>query len=750
MQDFQVSYLPSIIILLFLIRLGTPQQSNGGDISSGTNKQNTHENADYLLKRLLEMKRTSPQEGPKYRNINSSAELRNIVSARFRTEMAVLFSRLPESDQCDILVAVSNTTQCTVSDIIELLFSLTEMKQNINASSCPVGDRTKLKLCSQANRTSIGETFCNELLNVFKSLPSPFKCHIINAIALAYSVKGRRNLALSVSQTQSAVAEIFPSVNLPNTCADLEMDDIIPSIPPVNITVDLNNSNKQSWLQTLTKKGPEIYKTVLMYDYEKTHRGKLLGPTDLAQYLKVHELNSTQLVTVEVGVGSRIFSVLFRLRVKRNPSNRLREFRSTYRIVEALEAKNQQELREIFNATIIAISLDGERSNISKSLSKTGRWTFNQMHMAKELFPADLSEYYKQLVKPARCFVVFYISLKIDKSPLEVEMFYSSFKRILRKHTCFYTRRTGPTETTFIKVFTHERFTGNALSTQAFTTERTPSTVSVGAVDHISDKVDIEDLSSLEIALFALLGVLCACVLAFTINCVMLALKVKPADQSNGRSKPVLQTAVFHKSKNVAGCKETEGVHFTDTNGSNCQQSNTEHLPKVETVVCSDKSCNCLYLVSSSTPHNIRRCDYSKTCLKCSQPVLHNKSGAKRTNSRTQLENGYCLDSSTVARTCDTWQLCVDDRRQNSSPDMEESSSKTECQCPRRLLDSHQGDGRVLESQGKAISYCSISDTSYKEHLSPKMKHNGCLPTEESHETVIVLLDCKGFKEVQV
>lgn len=665
--------------------------------------------------------------------------------------MAVLFSRLPKSDQCGILVAVSITTQCTVSDVIDLLFSLTEMKQNINVS-CPVRDRTKLNLCSQANRTFVGETFCSELLNVFKSLPSPFKCHIINAIALAYGVKGRQNLALSVSQTQRIVAEIFPSVNLPNTCADLEMDHLIPSIPPVNITVDLNNSNKQSWLQTLTKKGPQIYKTVLMYEYEKTHRGKLLGPSGLAQYLELHELNSTQLVTVEVGVGSRIFSVLFRLKVKRKPSNRLREIRSTYRIVEALEDKTQQELREIFNAAIIAISLDGERSNITKSPPKTGRWTFYQMDMAKELFPEDLSEYYRQLVKPARCFVVFYISLKIDKSPLEVEMFYSSFKRILRKHTCFYTRRSGPTESPFIKVFTPERFTGNSLSTQAFSTERTgkPSAVGDGAVDHISDKVDIEDLSSLEIALFALLGILCACVLAFTINCVILALKVKPTDQSNGRSKPILQTAVFHKSKNVTDGKESECVHFTDSDGSNCQQPNTEHTPNVETVVYSEKSCNCLYLVSSSTPRNIRRCDHSKTCLKSSQSVLHNKSGAKRTNSRTQLENKYCLDSSQVERTCDTSQLCVDDRTKNSSPDMEESSSKTECQCPSRPLGSHQGDGRVLESQGKAISYCSISDTSYREHLSPKMKHNGCLPTEESHETVIVLLDCKGFKEVQV
>ena len=710
---------------------GASQHSNGGDISSA-------------LKRLLEIKRTSPQGGVKY-NITSSAELHNIVNTRFRTEMAVLFSRLPKSDQCNILVAVSETTQCTVPDIIELLFSLTEMKQNVNVS-CPVSDRNKLKLCSQANRTFIGETFCNELLNVFKSLPSPFKCHIINAIALAYSLKGRRNLALSVSQTQNAVAEIFPSVSLPNTCADLEMDRIIPSIPPVNITVVLSNADKQTWLQTLKKKGPKIFKTVLKHEYDMSHPGKLWNPTSLAQHLKEHEVNSTQLVTVGVEGGSRIFSVLFRLKVKRK---RLREIRSTYRIVEALAAKKQLELREIFNATIIAISLGGERSNV-KTPPKTDTWTLDLMDMAKTLFPAYLSEYYKQLGKPARCFVVFYISLKMDKSPKAVEMFYSSFKRLSRKHTCYYTGRTGPTGTPILSVFTPERFNKNnkSQSTQAFSIERTekPSTASDGAIDHVSDKVDTEDLSSLEIALFALLGVLCACVLAFTINCVMLALKVKPTDRSNGRANPMLHTAVFHKGTSVAGCKETECVHFTDTNDSNCQPSNTEHPSKVETVVYSDKSCNCLCLISGSTPHNIRRCDLNKTCLKSSQPVLHDKIGAKRTNSKTQLEND-CL--SPVARTFDSSQLCVDDTAENCPSNMEKTS-KSKCQCPRRTLDSQQGNDRVLESQGKAISYCSISDTSYKEHLCPKMKHNGCLPTEESHATVIVMLDCKGFKEAQV
>lgn len=104
--------------------------------------------------------------------------------------MVVLFLRLFEFDQCDIFVEVLIIIQCIVLDIIELLFSLIEMKQNINVS-CFGRGRIKFNLCSQVNRIFVGEIFCSELLNVFELFFLFFKCYIINVIVLVYSVKGR-------------------------------------------------------------------------------------------------------------------------------------------------------------------------------------------------------------------------------------------------------------------------------------------------------------------------------------------------------------------------------------------------------------------------------------------------------------------------------------------------------------------------------------------------------------------------------
>ncbi|KAJ7377296.1 hypothetical protein OS493_030108 [Desmophyllum pertusum] len=431
MPDFKKPYLASIVILLFLIRLGASQHFDGGDTSSTTNDPNTDQTPFNILKKLLEKKRSSSTQGSPKHNITSGVELDDIVTTRFRKEMAMLFSWLPESNQCNIFVTVSKKTQCSVPNIIELLFSLTEMKHNVNVS-CPVANTIKVKTCSQANRTFVGDIFCDELLKVFASLPSSFKCHIINTIALAYNPKGRRHLAnkylslqLSVSQAQTAVASIFPTVSLPLTCANMEMNHLIPSTPPVNITVNLTSADKETWLKALMKKGPEVFKTFLEYEKMIKDKGQVLSPASTEKYLADNEelINSTQLFTVGIDGGSKIFSVLFRLKVKWKQSNRLREMKSTYKIVQALSAKNHKELRTIFNANIISISLSGERSNITKTPPKSNKWSLQQFSDGKDLFPAYLSQYYKQLGKPARCFVVYFISLKIKKSQLEVEMF---------------------------------------------------------------------------------------------------------------------------------------------------------------------------------------------------------------------------------------------------------------------------------------------------------------------------------------
>lgn len=736
--------------MCFVSFLGFSQYAFGEDTTSSTDDPHADKEAVKFLKGLSE--RNASIASPKY-NITSDVDLSHIVTVRFRKEMTMLFSWLPEVNQCNTLVAVSKTTSCSVPDIINLLSNYTEIKHNVNVS-CPFNDSVKNMICSK--RSLVVNTIGNELLKVFSALTSPFKCHIVNTIALVYNFKGRRHLAsryssltLSVREAQNEVEKLFPFVSLPQTCADMEMHHLIPSIPPVNITVNLMNGDKATWLINLNRKGPEVYRTVLEYERENYHKGKVgLGPGSTAQYLADNKelISSTQLVIVQVHGGSKTFSVLFRLKVKRKQSNRLREMRSSYKIVQALAAKSQKGLREIFNATIITISLSGERSNITKTPPKTNKWSLNQINKAKDLFPAHLSEYYKQLGKPARCFVVFYISIKIKKSPKEVEMFYSSFGRLSRKHSCYYTRRTVPTDTP-IKI-THERFTlENTLPTRVRTvTDRTvaPPNGSDDAMDHISEKVGEEDLSTLEIALFSLLGLLCIAILAFTVNCVVSAVKPKPTHQNNTVPNGTVQTAVYLKGTSTGGNNRNESVQFIDMihrNGtSHFQPADTRLLPTmISNVSTFDSKLNhdCLEHYSSL------QCDDERTCSECSQSKHDSGEENISTNTRTCIQNEYCLDSSP--------QLRENDNAAAESPWKKRSPSKTACQRTRKEVPGHtvQDNDRVLESQGKATSYCSISDTS-SNGQPHRTVHLGCLPSEDSREMVVVLLDSAGVKEEQV
>ena len=700
------------------------------------------------------MQKPSATGSPKSKT-SSGEELNDVVTTRFRKEMTMLFSWLPEDNQCKILLAVSKKTRCSVPSVLELLLSLTEMKSHVNVS-CFVKGKNKLMVCSSANKTFIGDVFNDKLLDVFASLPASFKCHVVNTIALAYNPHGRRHLSpsLSVSQALSTVENIFPSLILPQTCADMEMDHLIPSIPPVNITVDMAGVARESWLKTLTQKGPDVYETVLKYEWETTPKGKMLGLSSTAEYLaeKQEEINSARLFIVGTDHSDKAFSVLFRLKVKRKQSHRLREMRSTYKIVQALGSKTQKELRTIFNATIIAVSLSGQKSNITKTPSKTNTWTLNQVSEAKLLFPAHLSEYYKQLGKAARCFIVLHISFQIKKSPKEAEMFYVSFNRLSRKHTCYYTWRKGPTGKPPIII--HERFSERATQAPIVNNTEIPTNASssgsrrissTNAVNYISAKVHKEDFSSLEIVLFALLGLLCFTVLAFTVNCVVMALKANAKFQKNCPTKTALQTAVFHKGGNVTcGCGK-DCVHFTERKKGDC------HPAVMGANTRNKQICNCSQLISLSASCKADDRWKERTWQSQSRAPSQSSSGENRTNSRTHVENVYCVDYSPKTRTFKSLPAAERDSAVKDSPKSETSSSKSEYSSTRRELDIHRlkNNDRVLESQGKAISYCSISDTSCRGQP-PIVTQSGCLPSEQSHETVVVLLNCGGLKEVQV
>lgn len=744
MQDSRHSSLPSIVIMLFLMRLGASQNVDE-DIASETMPGLNDKEAGDFLKGLLQ--KPSSKGSPKY-NMSSADELNGVVNARFRKEMVVLFSRLSETYQCKILSAIQKKTHCSVPSLIKLVFSLKEMKHLINVNvSCPVKGKMKLNECSSAHKTYVGNVFSHELLEFFASLPGAFKCHVINTIALAYNRQRRRHLALSfsVSQAQKALEEIFPSVIQQNTCMDTEMDLIIPSIPPINVTVNMAGVRRESWLKYLMQKGPDIYKAFLGYEWEM-RGGRMLGSPSTAKYLadKKEEINSAQLSIVRKGGHDFAFSVLFLLKVKRKQSQRLREIRSTYKIVQALETKTEDELREIFNATIIGISLSGQKSNITKTPSKTNTWTLNQVSKAKHLFPDHLSGYYKELSKAARCFIVLYMSRQIKKSPQEAEMFYVSLRLISRKHTCYYTWRKGPTDDPI--GIRPERFTARmtqapVLNNTGIPTNSSVSTLSTNTVNDVSAaKVHTEDFSSLEIVLFALLGLFCFSVLAFTVNCVLLAFRANAKFQKNRATKTVLPTATSHKDGRGNGSSQ-----ISEKKECSCRPV------AMETKTGHAKICNCVQCVSFSATQKVdERCKVT-TYLFQSYPLAQNTSESQ-TNPRTHSENAYCVDYSPKSRTFNTLSAVEGDRiRKDSSSESERNSLKTDCLSSKRELDvlSKKDNDRILEWQGKAISYCSISDGSCRGQL-PCVSQSGRLPSEQSHETVVVLLDYGGLKEVQV
>ena len=731
----------------FTFYLGFSQNAHGEKTASNTDGPKTDKEAGKLLKELSERKRPSDITSYEY-NIGSGTDLPDVVTTRFRKEMTILFFLLPNMDQCKLLTAVSKATFCSVSDIVEHLSKLTEVEHRVNVS-CPFDHSMKNNMCSLSSRHKVVNIIDNELLKVFATLSSPFKCHVINTIALAYNhLKGRRNLAsssliLSVSKAQNELAKIFPSVKLPKTCADVTIS--IPSVPPVNITVNLRSGDRTTWLLSLAKKGPVIFKTVLEYERENIHKINVLAPGSTAQYLAENKelINSAQIAIVGVFGGNRKLSVLFKLKVRRTLHNPLREMKSTYKIVRALAAKKQTGLRQIFNATIVTISLSGERSNITKTPPKTNKWTLNQINKGKELFPADLSEYYKQLGKPARCFVVVYISKKIKKSPEKVEMFYVSFGRLSRKHSCYYTWRSAHTDTPI--EITEERFTPKKTLTTRVpsVSNRTvvPPSQNESALDNISVKVIREDFSTLEIALFTLLGLLCAAILTFTINCMESALKSK-STQDNALPSVTVQTVEFLEDTNTATAANNENgsVHFITWIQRNDRHDN-QHLPTMDT--SNEMNHNCLKPNSVSQSDCTGGCD-ERTCSKTFQST-HNSSGENiSTNARRHKENEYCIDSS---------QLHDGDKAAMETPWKKRNNSyKTACQHTRKNVSDHsvQVNDRIVESQGKAITYCSITYTSGKTQPQ-RTVDSGCPPSEESLETVVVLLDtAMVVKEAQV
>ncbi|XP_068681192.1 uncharacterized protein [Montipora foliosa] len=732
MQAMRNSYLGGVLIVLLLfIRLGFPKNIFNSDISSKADEKD-----DKFLNGFPERRRSRNTTD---QNLNKTLAL---VLSRFRAEMATLFLSLPNMKQSELLDNISKATSCSVSDIKELLNNYTQWKHNTewkhNINDSFSFDRFRMGM-RHLKTSKCVRIIDHKLWKMFEKFPLPFQCHLVNTMSMAYNKGRRRHLpfgGLTFEETQNAVQQIFPFVRLPRACADTKMDclKLIPSIPPVNITVNLISGDKRTWLPSFSNKGPQIYRTLLEYEMVINHKDKVLGPGSTTQYLaESNELiNSAQLIIDKVYGNSKKFSILFRLKVKRKSSNHLRELRSTYKIVHALVAKTQEQLVEILNANVMSISLSRRQSNKTiKSPLTSNKWTLNQVNKAKELFPAELSEYFKQLGKLARCFVVCHISTRMKQEPKEVEMVYTSFGLLSRKHTCFYTQREVDINGTI--TVTEERFTPKttlktiltATRGKVISTKRNDTTL-----EGISRRVFVDDFSILESALFTLLGLLCIIILAFSIYCLVLALKSSSSVQENTAPNAPNETALFSKggSTDTTGSNGKGGVHSINMiheketelrQAASADQLNLAIIKSNAKKSC--KYCSKLYSLQLSDQTCISD---SEICSKISQLLTDHSDTA---NNRIHKENEHIANSLLHVPMEPLWK-----RR---------SSFKTAC----RKGDPSIADDRLFESQGEGVRYCETS----KQRSTPQLQSTeNCHQSlsEESQEMVVILL--KNFRQV--
>ena len=739
-----------VVIQLFSLP-GSLQNAYGKETSSSTHHKvfNNDQKAVEFLKKLSE--RAHPQQPtPKY-NTASDINLHHVVSTRFMKEMAKLFFSLPELNQCNIIAAVSRTAGCKLSDIAEFLVNLTETKHDAAIVSCPADGSIKYGTsCSEANKTIVVSSIGNELLEVFRKLPAPFKCNVVNTVALIYNLKGRRHLAnkfsnqeLTARKARDMVMKIYPSVSVPKTCIDPEVpvNHLMPSAPLVNITVNLGNGNKTSWLESLKEKGPNILRAV--YEYEALKK-KIIGQGSTEQYLEEQKevIASAQFVLVTVNSSNNPFSVLFKLKVKRKQSNQLREMKSTYRIVQALAGKTQQQLRKIFNASVVSVGLSREQSKLTGKSPDENKWNLNQISKAKDMFPKHLSKYYKQLAKTARCVVIYYISKKMKKSPRTMEMLYNSYNQLSRKHCCYYTERAVSTDTPITIPFTEEIFRNTlaSFSTVTYKTrvripERNDPTMEI-----VSEKAVSKDSSALEIALFTLLGLLCVIILVFTVNWVT-ALKSRPKYQNNSVPNGTPPTVVLQGS--AVSSSGNSGQHDCVYVINGYQRNKRQLRPSVKTHL-STATENKLSKLNSAQPSHDHGCADKNACPESSPSFLETVDITTSGNTGARVENEYCAIDYPLQQ----------QRNGNTpveSPWRKHLPEKTACHQGRKeTLDHSVWDcERDLESQGKAISYCSIYDSSRK--VQPHRTIGpGCMPSEQSHKMVVVMLDSKETKEEEV
>ena len=645
-----------------------------------------------------------------------------IIMGRFMKEMQSLFKTLPVNIQCSNLLRVMNATSCGVL-----------MVQNwttVNVTKCNWYKRREPPN-QGCRRDAITNVFQQEMGWIFETLPQPFKCNIVNLAAQTYS--SQSDVQIPVHEIERALQKLFHFVNFQHGCSKASPEVLLPPDQMVNLTVRLKtNMTKDIWLRNFKTKGPQLYKLYLLHQQKPDKPRMPLAGTGLGKPL-VPEMPPCQIYIRNVSGGLQQFSVVFALNIKMK--GQFRALRSIHKVVKSLKTAERTELESMFQAKVVQVKLKSHGSAVGPKGAIS--WTSDEMKKARNLFPKNMTDYFKQLSRLERCFILFQISSSLRRNPKVMEAFYNALKYIIRRRSCSQpARQTNGTFTIAPGDLTREIF----LSTRASRPVRDPLTTSMSFTEGDDQLLgpdpggdDSEDeMTSLEYALFILLGLLCLATLAFTINYALYTLKRSPIRTTQYLPNGTLPSQV------VGEKGKREMVHCVHIKHNNCNIAKHEDCQRFVHVKGSSTTTKSGVLFGSDT------CKVAEQFRKHATSVSANDSGYSQSP-----EASF----------------------QNPAPDLTADSNSHPAHCPQRFLNSRSeqpetnldlkaetAEGNVKDppdsdSKQNSDVLCSRS-SDVCTHSSPRDSPTcSCTPSsqESSHKTVHIVLDHGScIKEIQV
>ncbi|EDO37373.1 predicted protein [Nematostella vectensis] len=434
------------------------------------------------------------------------------------------------------------------------------LQRELRMTAQPLRGKFQGWKCEFRNNSAFLNSFRIKLAKIFNNeITSPFQCNIVNTIASEH-VKGART-RISLQTVEQLIGLNYPFVDVRNKCAKVwkPLKERIPLQHPaalLNITVRLHKgTSRKSWLKSLRSKARTVY-NIYTQHYKKGRKQRPLipqrnSPSLMPQYNTIVRMN-----IVRVSRFNGTIAVVLKLEVSDSRTMHFKSVTPSKAIVDALLTKKHKFLNSLFAARVIAITR-AEKEQVSQPYSMTHR---DITHLRK-LFPEFLKHYYKRLVPLERCLIMLYISsiVQIDLRP--TELVYNTFNYIPRKYFCTSRRRQANSNPI---VDRSEKYRAGTATPRVYhdvspsmqsvpvkkpgpKSENTSDTGDTSSKDWLDEEYveEKKPVSVLEIVLFTVLGLLCIAILAFTVNCVIFALKPKSTDENQPNS--AFSKALFRK-----------------------------------------------------------------------------------------------------------------------------------------------------------------------------------------------------------